>query len=177
MSYVYKTKTSRQHNMRARRLLKGCTSIKNNPTISFFIPPKANYLVWKLAVSNANCEETVVKYVCAEHFRPEEILNNYLVPHDIPNIERGIIHSIFPLVQEKSNDILSSIKNSNSDHNYAKCSSNQVNKSVQRELFIEPSELDEELPNKCLKLFEDTINEIFTFNDLTIHFKKAVLPE
>lgn len=66
--------------------VKGCTSTKNNPTISFFIPPKANYLAWKLAVSNANCEETVVKYVCAEHFRPDEILNNYLVPHDIPNV-------------------------------------------------------------------------------------------
>ncbi|KAL5233403.1 hypothetical protein ACI65C_000813 [Semiaphis heraclei] len=117
--------------------VKGCTSKKINPTISFFKPPKANYLALKLAVSNANYEETVIKNVCAEHFRPDEILNNYLVPHDIPNkfgnsdrnrLKRGIVPSIFPLVQEKSNDILSSINNSNFDHNYAKCSSNQVNK-------------------------------------------------
>ncbi|KAL4144113.1 hypothetical protein QTP88_006343 [Uroleucon formosanum] len=96
---------------------------------------------FKLAVSNANCKDTVVKYVCAEHFRPDEILNNYLVPHDIPNkfgnsdhnrFKRGIAPSIFPLIQEKSNDILSSINNSNSDHNYTKCSSNQVDKLVRR---------------------------------------------
>jgi len=69
-------------------------------------------------------------------------------------LKRGIVPSIFPLIQEKSNDILSSINNSNSDHNYAKCSNNQVNKLVRRELFIESYELDEELPNKRLKLFE-----------------------
>jgi len=74
--------------------VKGCTSTKNNPAISFFIPPKANYLAWKLAVSNANCEETVVKYVCAEHFRPDEIFNNYLVPHDIPNVSM-YLHSMY----------------------------------------------------------------------------------
>lgn len=66
--------------------VKGCTSTKNNPKITFFKPPKANYLAWKLAVSKANCKATVVKCVCAEHFHPDDILNTYLVPHDIPNV-------------------------------------------------------------------------------------------
>lgn len=70
--------------------VKGCTSKKRNPKISFFSAPKANYLAWKLAVSNANCEETVVKFVCAEHFRPEDTINTYLLPPDIPDV--GIMY-------------------------------------------------------------------------------------
>lgn len=76
--------------------VKGCSSFKRNPTISFFKPPKANYSAWKSAVSNANCEETIVKFVCAEHFRPDDILTSYLVPHDIPNVSITFFISYIP---------------------------------------------------------------------------------
>lgn len=74
-------------------------------------------------------------------------------------MKKGVVPSIFSSIDKTSNDILSSVNNSNSDHNYAKCLSNQVNKSVRRELFIEnidiePYELNVEHPNKRLKLFE-----------------------
>lgn len=66
--------------------VKGCTSVKRNPKVSFFNAPKANHLAWNLAVSNANCEKTVVKRVCAEHFRPDDIINTYSVPQDVANV-------------------------------------------------------------------------------------------
>lgn len=66
--------------------VKGCTSVKRNPKISFFNAPKANYLAWNLAVSNANCEKTFVKRVCAEHFQPEDIINTYSIPDDVANV-------------------------------------------------------------------------------------------
>lgn len=67
-------------------------------------------------------------------------------------LKKGVVPSIFYAVEEK---IVSCIDNSISDHNYAKRSSNmQVNKSVRRELFIEPYKLNEEFSNKRLKLFE-----------------------
>jgi len=75
--------------MKTRRrkcCVKGCTSVKRNPKISFFRAPKANYLAWNIAVSNANCEKTFVKLVCAEHFRPDDILNTYSVPDDVASV-------------------------------------------------------------------------------------------
>jgi len=66
--------------------VKGCTSVQRNPKISFFNATKSNYLAWNLAVSNANCEKTFVKRVCAQHFKPEEIINAYSVPRDVTNV-------------------------------------------------------------------------------------------
>ncbi|XP_022162976.1 uncharacterized protein LOC111028582 isoform X2 [Myzus persicae] len=152
--------------------VKGCTSVKRNPKISFFSATKANYLAWNLAVSNANCEKTIVKYVCAEHFRPEDKINTYSIPQDVANdvgnrikigLKKGIIPSIFLPVDKRSNDILSPVNYFNSDHNYANCSSKQVNKSDRTKLFVQN--------------VSENIDEILTFNDLTIHVKRAVLPE
>lgn len=79
-------------------------------------------------------------------------------------MKTGIVPSIFFSVDSTSNNILSSIDSSNSDHTYAKCLSNPANKSVRRELFIEnidikPYELNAEHLNKRLKLLE-----VFFFN-------------
>ncbi|XP_015364389.1 PREDICTED: uncharacterized protein LOC107162130 [Diuraphis noxia] len=152
--------------------VKGCTSVKRNPKISFFNAPKSNYLAWNLAVSNANCEKTFVKLVCAEHFRPEDIINTYSVPDDVANevgnrikigLKKGIVPSIFSPVNKISNEISSSVYNSYSDHNYANFSSKQINKSNGKKLFIEN--------------MSKNIDEILTFKDLTTQFKRVVLPE
>jgi len=54
-----------------------CASIKRKPKISLFAPPRALYSEWKETISNANCKETLVKFVCADHFLPEDIVTNY----------------------------------------------------------------------------------------------------
>jgi len=61
-----------------------CVSTKRTPNIIFFFsPPKALYSQWKEAISNANCNETLVKFICADHFLPEDIIFNYSGPQDI----------------------------------------------------------------------------------------------
>ncbi|XP_060871130.1 uncharacterized protein LOC132945412 [Metopolophium dirhodum] len=153
--------------------VKGCTSVKRNPKVSFFNVPKANYLAWNLAVSNANHEKTIVKRVCAEHFQPDDIIDTYSIPDDVANevgnrikigLKKGSVPSIFSSVDKISNEFVPSVNNLNSDHNYANCSvSHQVNKPKIRKIFIEN--------------MSENIVEILTFNDLTANFKKAVLPE
>jgi len=66
--------------------VKECDSTKRKSKVSFFAPPKALYSEWKEAISNAYCNETLVKFVCADHFLPEDIITNYLGPQDIADV-------------------------------------------------------------------------------------------
>jgi len=66
--------------------VKECESTKRKQKISCFAPPKALYSEWKEAISNANCCETLVKFVCADHFLPKDIITNYLGPQNIADV-------------------------------------------------------------------------------------------
>lgn len=63
--------------------VEGCISTQRNPKISFFTPPKSSYLEWKKAISNANLRDSFVKFVCADHFLPEEVITTYALPQDV----------------------------------------------------------------------------------------------
>lgn len=55
----------------------GCSSVKRNPKISFFTVPKHNSPAWNSIINNVNCKVTNVRFVCAEHFLPEDIVTTY----------------------------------------------------------------------------------------------------
>lgn len=72
------------YKMKFRRCsVEGCLSVKRNPNISFFTPPKFLYERWNKAVSEINGVDTLVKFVCADHFLPDDIVTTYSVPQDI----------------------------------------------------------------------------------------------
>lgn len=72
----------------------GCLSVKRNPKISFFSVPKTNSLAWNEAISNANGKETIVKFVCAEHFLPDDIITTYSCPSDVANVKVKLLYYI-----------------------------------------------------------------------------------
>jgi len=66
--------------------VEGCLSTKRKQKISFFTPPKTLYSKWKEVISYANNSETLVKFVCADHFLSEDIITKYSCPQDVADV-------------------------------------------------------------------------------------------
>ncbi|KAE9522969.1 hypothetical protein AGLY_016600 [Aphis glycines] len=69
--------------MRKCSVLLDCDAVKNNLKIPCFRVPANNIQDWKKVISKANKQMTNVKFVCANHFLPTDLISNYSVPQDI----------------------------------------------------------------------------------------------
>jgi len=82
LNFWTNTEHRKSSNMRKCSVL-GCDAVKNNPKIPCFRVPANNIQAWNEVISKANKQITNVKFVCANHILPTDLISTYSVPQDI----------------------------------------------------------------------------------------------
>ncbi|CAI6349613.1 unnamed protein product [Macrosiphum euphorbiae] len=90
----------------------GCNSQNRNIKVTLFSVTNANKSSWESAIhSSINNQVKDIKYVCSEHFLPEDINTTYPIPSDVIeefgqkkvfSLKKGAIPSLFNQILSRS---------------------------------------------------------------------------
>ena len=65
----------------------GCTSGKYNIKVTLFKVSENNKIAWESALhNNINNQLKPLKYICSEHFLPDDVITEYSLPSDVAKV-------------------------------------------------------------------------------------------
>jgi len=65
----------------------GCKSGENNKKVTLFKVTDNNKVAWESAVNSTLSNQVKsLKYICSEHFLPDDIITSYSIPSDVAEV-------------------------------------------------------------------------------------------
>jgi len=65
----------------------GCKSGEKDKKVTLFKVNNQNKVAWESAVNNTiNNKFKALKYICSEHFLPDDIIKDYSIPSDVAEV-------------------------------------------------------------------------------------------